>query len=137
MRKVTYSNGLSSYFYVEQIQERLMIVSIGSDNPLEFIGILDKTIQNYTQNINKNEVEIYFDLLSCVGNNENRYLKLIYNKNDKNAFFNKINIIEINGFPSEVILKLKMFYENHLNEALLYSILSNNEKNKLLSSPIV
>jgi len=69
-----------------------MIVSIGSDNPLEFIGILDKTIQNYTQNINKNEVEIYFDLLSCVGNNENRYLKLIYNKNDKNAFFNKINI---------------------------------------------
>ncbi len=137
MKKVIYRNNLISYFYVDKVNDGLLIISIGPDNPFEFTNILIDTLRDCSTNIIKKEVDVYFDLLSCVGNNENRYSKLTYNKNSPTSFIN--NITKINGseLPSAVSQELKKFYADHLNEVLLYSILSNKEKSKLTTSSIV
>lgn len=137
MKKIYYKNNLSSYYYIEEVNKRLLIISIGPDNPFEFTNILINTVRDYSENITKNNIDVYFDLLSCVGNNENRYSKLTYYKNNPNSFINNIINIESNELPTDILQRLKKFYDDHLNEVLLYSILSNKEKSKLTTSSIV
>lgn len=113
------------------------MISIGSDNPFEFVDILINAIQKEAELIHKNEVTVYFDLLSCVGNNENRYSKLIYFKKQPNAFIDKVVTVKSYELPDKVSQELKKFYAKHLSEALLYSILSDKEKNNLTASSVV
>ncbi|MEW6419793.1 MAG: type II toxin-antitoxin system RnlB family antitoxin [Nitrospirota bacterium] len=132
-----YSKKLSSYFYVRRLDDQLLVISIGSDSPFEFVDILIKTIQKEAERIDKNGVEIYFDLLSCVGNNENRYSKLIYFKKQPNELIDKVVAVKSCELPDNVSQELKKFYAKHLSETLLYSILSNKEKSKLTASSVV
>ena len=69
MNKVVYSHNLVSYFYIQRVGEQLLVISIGPDNPFEFAGVLIDAIHKNTEQLNKSEIEIYFDLLSCVCNN--------------------------------------------------------------------
>jgi hypothetical protein len=137
MNKVIYSDNYSSYFYFQQIENFLLIISIGADSPFEFVGVLLDEIHKYTKQNNQSDIEIYFDLLSCVGNNENRFSKLSYNKNIPSSFIYNIERIDIDDLPDTVLKELKNFYSKHLSEALLYSILSNKEKSTLSASSII
>lgn len=137
MRKVIYSKNLSSYFYIQRLDEQLLVISIGSDSPFEFMDILVKTVQREAESIHKNEIVVYFDLLSCVGNNENRYQRIFFNKKYPDAFIDNIINLRPHELPFIVSQELKKFYTEHLKEALLYSILSNKEKAKLSASSIV
>lgn len=131
MNKVVYSHNLVSYFYIQRVGEQLLVISIGPDNPFEFAGVLIDAIHKNTEQLNKSEIEIYFDLLSCVGNNENRYSKLVYNRTSPASFINNITRIDRYELPDAVYKELDEFYSKHLNEALRYSILSNKEKSNL------
>lgn len=137
MRKIIYSSHLSSFFYIQQIKNKLLIVSIGADSPFDFINVLSKAIEARAEHIHQNAIEIYFDLLSCVGNNENRFSKLEYNKTKHASVINDIQIISNDELPEDVSNALKSFYEKHLSEAMRYSILSQKEKNNLSLSSIV
>lgn len=137
MKKISYRDNLSSYFYVEQLDDFLIVISIGSDNPFEFTGVLFDAINELSEQISNSDIEIYFDLLSCVGNNENRLSKLSYNKNKPSSFINNIVNIHNHDLPFAVLNELKKFYSEHLNEALFYSILSKKEKCKLSPTSII
>ena len=67
MNKIVYSHDLLSYSYVQRVGKQLLVISIGSDNPFEFAGVLIDAIHQNIEQFNKSEIEIYFDLLSCVG----------------------------------------------------------------------
>ncbi|MCK5505984.1 MAG: type II toxin-antitoxin system RnlB family antitoxin [Thermodesulfovibrionia bacterium] len=137
MKKFFYNHNLSSYFYIQQINNQLLVVSIGPDNPFEFAGVVLDAIHKHTEQNNESDIEIYFDLLSCVGNNKNRFTKLTYNKKMSNSFINNIVRIDSHDLPEAVLRKLKKFYAKHLNEALLCSILSKKEKSNLSVSSII
>ena len=115
----------------------MLIISIGPDSPFEFINILSKTIETKAEHIHQNEIEVYLDLLSCVGNNENRFLKLAYNKTKHYSIINDSQSISNEELPEDISNALKSFYEKHLSEAMRYSILSQKEKNNLSLSSIV
>lgn len=134
MNKIVYSHNLLSYFYIQRVGEQLLVISIGSDNPFEFAGVLIDAIHKNTEQFNKSEIEIYFDLLSCVGNNKNRYSKLVYNRTSPTSFINNITRIDSHELPDAVYKELNKFYSKHLNETLRYSILSNKEKSNLSAS---
>lgn len=137
MRKIIYSSHLSSFFYIQQVKNKLLIVSIGPDSPFEFINVLSKAIETKAERIYQNEIEVYLDLLSCVGNNENRFSKLAHNKTKHYSIINDIQSISNEELPEDVSNELKSFYEKHINEAMRYSILSQKEKNNLSLSSIV
>jgi hypothetical protein len=134
LNKVVYSHNLLSYFYIQRIEDQLLIISIGPDNPFEFAGVLVDAIHKNTEQFNKSEIEVYFDLLSCVGNTENRYSKLVYNRFSPTSFINNITRIDSHELPASVYKELKKFYSEHLHETLCHSILSNKEKSNLAAS---
>lgn len=129
-----YSKNLASYFYIQRIDGQLLIVSIGADNPFEFIDVLGETIQREADRIQEDEVPVYFDLLSCVGNNENRRIRLTFNKKYPYTFINEVINLSDRDLPFEVSHALEKFYAKHFNEALLCSVLSNKEKETLSAS---
>ncbi|MBF0563620.1 MAG: type II toxin-antitoxin system RnlB family antitoxin [Nitrospirae bacterium] len=137
MNKVVYGNNLASYFYIQRIGNQLLVISIGSDNPFEYIGVLFDAIHKHPEHINSAVVEIYFDLLSCVGNNESRFSKLTYDKNIPNSVIDNFVSIDSSILPNSILKCLKKFSSKHFDEALLYSILSNREKNRLTASSII
>lgn len=134
MRKIIYSKDLASYFYIQLVDGKLLIVSMGADNPFEFMDVLGETIQKEANRIDKDEVPVYFDLLSCVGKGENRRLRLTFNKKSPNTFINEVINLSDRDLPFDVSHALNKFYAEHLNEALRYSVLSNKEKKTLSSS---
>lgn len=119
-----------SYFYIQRIDKQLLVISIGPDSPFEFIDILIKNIQKEMEHLHRSNVDVYFDLLSCVGNNENRYSKFTYVENQGNTFIDSLSHLKAQELPYDVSQELRKFYSDHLKEALRYSILTNKEKNK-------
>jgi hypothetical protein len=114
----------------------MLIISIGSDSPFEFLDILGDTIQKEAEHILEDIVAVYFDLLSCVGNNENRYIRLLFDKKFPNTFFNKITNLKAADLPFNISEGLRKFYAEHLDEALRCSVLTQKEKNDFLLSSI-
>lgn len=117
-----------SYFYIQRIDKQLLIISIGPDSPFDFVDILFKAIQKEAEQLHCDKVDVYFDLLSCVGDNENRYSKLPYIKEQVNTFIHHIVHLNTNELPGNVSKELSKFYSDHLKEALRYSVLTNKEK---------
>jgi hypothetical protein len=137
LKKVIYSKSLATYFYIKRLEAKVLIISIGADSPFEYIDILVSAIKGEADRIPTLEVDVYFDLLSAVGNNENRYLKLVFNKQFPSSFIDMVSHLMADDLPCDITLELDKFYAKHLKEVLRYSILSDKDKNKLLTLAIL
>ncbi|MBF0337918.1 MAG: type II toxin-antitoxin system RnlB family antitoxin [Nitrospirae bacterium] len=136
MKKQIYNKCCSSFFYIDVIKDKILVISIGSDSPFDFLHVLTKTIIDKSQTIKMNVIEVYFDLLSCVGNRINRFAKTTYDKKGKAIDFLSTETIERETLPADIISTLQEFYGKHLEEATKYSILTSSEKEKLILAPI-
>lgn len=137
MKKIIYKKNLSSYFYIKRIKDTVLIISIGPDNPFEYINALNKGIDSNSDLIADKRVEVYLDLLSCVGKNENRFSKLIFNKGNHQIDIDSIHAIKAFELPEDALVELKNFYRRHFKEAMRYSILTYKEKEELTLSAII
>ncbi len=80
---IRYGKEIPGFLYINRINSKLLVISAGSGNPFEFIDVLNKAIAASASKIKSKVVEVYLDLLSCLGDRSNRFAKMIYNQNTR------------------------------------------------------
>lgn len=131
MKKIIYKSNIASYSYIKKVENNLLLISVGSVSPLDFIRKIMEYIVKYSKDINKEKIEIYFDLASCVGNRANRFLKMHYNKKKNELNILCPEILKENELPVETKRILKDYYQKRQNQLSNNYILSPSEKRQL------
>jgi len=136
MRQIKYGKDVPGQLYIGRVGNKLLAISIGSRGPFEFIDVFNKAATAYAKNFKEEFIEIYLDLLSCLGNKSNRFAKIIYDKKKGQVDIFSVEEIEKDKLPPEIRKELIKFYKQKVNLILEKSILTNREKQKISQNPL-
>ena len=127
MKKVCSSKTNDYCFFVDVIDDKVVVVSKGAANPFDNIELLSGSIETLARKINRNDIEIYFDLLSCVGDRFNRFGKLCFHHESNSVdIFSFVNIAT-EAIPDKIKSFLSKFYDKNINTVIKNSVLTQSE----------
>ncbi|MBF0555650.1 MAG: type II toxin-antitoxin system RnlB family antitoxin [Nitrospirae bacterium] len=135
MRKFKYKQDNRSYFYAEPITDGLLIISIGHDNPFLHLDVLWKAIHENSSETTE-VINLYFDLLSCIGNNPNRFYFIKYDLTIDRPDFSSAKYLDNTGLSDEIKDIINKLYKSKINEIIDYSVLTKREKENILASAL-
>lgn len=93
------------------------------------INITSKEFQNADESI-----ELYIDMLSCVGSNKQRFSKIKYNFKYKAFDYSSFKNISQDSLPKAIVDKMKLFYSKDNSNIWANLLLSDNEKDLVLQT---
>lgn len=132
MKKVCFEKNNKSCCFVDLIDDKVVVVSKGASNPFDYLEQLTNSIRTLASKSSPcSSMEVYVDLLSCVGNRVNRFGKAFFN-HDTNSIdiFSFMNIAS-DTIPENIKQHLASFYRKHSNSLIKNSVLTENEKHEL------
>ena len=133
MRKFKYKQDNRSYFYAEPLTDGLLIISIGPDNPCLHLDVLWKAIHDNSSETRKT-VDIYFDLLSCTGNNSNRFYSIRYDIATDRPDLHSAKYLDKTELSDEIKGIINKLYKSKIKEIIDYSVLTDREKDNIIAS---
>lgn len=132
MKEISYNKNSISAFYIDLIEDKIIIVSKGNESPFEYLSFLNNALIEYSRFFNT-DFKVYIDLLSYTGNTFSRFIEtdFLFRKQ-------RIDILNCNYLSEEVLPKsvkkyLKNFHNYRLVEILSGSTLTDNEKRELVN----
>lgn len=128
MDEYIYDQNLISSFFIENCSDSICIITNGPDSPFNFIDILEQTIEKYAKNIDSKNINIFIDMLSCVGSGYDRFCRLKYNKVSKEIDFFDLEYVEYSELNKKIKDLFDKFYKSNLDRILENSVLSETEK---------
>jgi predicted metal-dependent hydrolase len=127
MKKICSSKNSDYCFFVDIIDDQVIIVSNGSSNPFDNLELLTNSVETLAGKLNRSDIEVYVDLLSCVGDRINRFGKARFHSDTRTLdIFSFVNIAT-DAIPENVKNYLTKFYEKHINSVIKNSVLSQAE----------
>ncbi len=131
MKKITITKNSKIYLYKKD--NSILIITTGIESPFYYDDLLKEAIMDNI-NISSSKTIIYLDMLSCVGSNSQRFLKI--------DFSNKYKVFDTLSLENVEFLKMPRNFRNIINDFYssnsLYvsdnNILSQNEKRELLQA---
>ena len=142
-KKVKFKNKdfFDSWFYICKTNNVILVISHGFITPTREIdtfykAIYDIIIDKKTDISKLNKIDIYFDLLSCMGPLR-RFWKgvIVFNKNNVDLI--DIKNISIDKFPEKLKEILLSFYKNRKNKNWLdNSVITPQKRKYYYSNPL-
>ncbi len=134
MKKELYAKDIASYCYAGIVDGRVLLITVGPDNPFGYPGELNTIVAKYAEQCGKPEVEVYVHILSCTGSDG--YCRMLFNKELGGIIFHSIESFEPADIdiPQDIVEHVKAFYEKQGEEVLRCSVLSDRGKEAALAS---
>lgn len=136
MRKVCFNKSTDSCIYIDKMENAIVVITKGVTNPFDYLHALNKCIFGISDKINSNIIEVYFDMLSCVGDRINRFGKLSFDAKSSCIDFLSFHTISKDSMPNEVVEYLRNFYTTHDGIISQFSILTQSEKTRLKNNAL-
>lgn len=131
MKKIdfTYDSGI----IIDKVDNQLLIITQGYNNPLNYDALFKNALINLKLS-NFNIITIFIDMLSCMGNDNQRFCKINYNI-DYNTFdFSSFCNVSENELPQKIKQKLNKFYLTNKMNIIQNVLISENQKFELLQA---
>ena len=94
MKKIIFNDNKKNGFTINNINNDILITSFGYSHLFNYPKILTEEIEKISKKINKDEINIYFDLSSVLGKNaSNKYFAIIYSKAKKDFVYPSKNTL--------------------------------------------
>lgn len=131
MKKICASKNSDYCFFVDIIDDKVIIVSNGSSNPFDNLELLTNSVETLAGKLKHSDVEVYVDLLSCVGDRINRFGKACFHSETRTIdIFSFVNIAT-DAIPDKIKDHLAKFYGKHINSVIKNSVLTRAEIGKV------
>ena len=106
MKKIKVTN--NSQIFIYNAQDSVLIITSGTESPFYYTENLKKILKDYGSN--EKEITIYVDMLSCVKNENQRFIKLNYSKKKELLDTSSIENIKYMQIPKIYKDKIKKVY---------------------------
>jgi hypothetical protein len=88
MKKIKFNRGINNGFCIRINNDKIYITSFGYSHLFNYPSVIIKEVSELAKLIDKNEIEVYFDLSSVLGENaSNKYFVILYDKNKKDFIY--------------------------------------------------
>ncbi len=88
MKKIEFKNTFNDGFFIKKNNDKIYITSFGYVHVFTYPSILIKEIHELSKSIDKDEIEVYFDSSSVLGENAtNKYFVITYDKKKKDFIY--------------------------------------------------
>jgi hypothetical protein len=88
MKTIEFKDRVNDGFFISKKNDKIYITSFGYSHPFNYPSILIKEIFELSKDIDKDEIEVYFDSSSILGKEAiNKYFVIIYDKNKKDFIY--------------------------------------------------
>ena len=88
MKKIEYNNAINNGFFIKKNNNKIYITTFGYIHAFTYPSILIKEIHKLSKSINKDEIEVYFNSSSILGEDAlNKYFVILYDKNKKDFIY--------------------------------------------------
>lgn len=88
MKKITFNDNKENGFTINNIKNNILISSFGYSHLFNYPAILTDETEKISKEINKDEIDTYFDLSSVLGKDaSNKYFTIIYSKTKKDFIY--------------------------------------------------
>lgn len=121
MKEIFYDNSISSFIY-DFIDNDVIIIPRGAESPFEHLDV----IYSILSNMNKNQMNVYFDFCLLNGISDNRFIKIQY-INKKFSLKSKKNIT-VKDIPQSIKEKCNKYFKQHSKKIINTSFLTDIEK---------
>ena len=106
MKKITFRDDTSCGFYLVKLNDNIFITSCGQTHLFNYPSVLIKELEKITKEVNKDNIDVYFDLSSVLGSGSgNKYFMITYNKTKKNFIY----------LSNKTLMELPEFFDNKEN----------------------
>lgn len=97
MKKINYGDDRESGFNINNIRDDIFVSSFGYSHVFNYPTVLINEIEKISKKIDKNKINVYFDLSSVLGGNaSNKYFFIVYDKIKKNFdYSSKKTLLEL------------------------------------------
>lgn len=136
MKKVVFDRKIASYFYIDAVNDKVLVITMGPDSPFYFPAPVVESIENECDRLKKKLVDIYIDLLSSTGDSSNRFIKFTYRRGSNEININAAETVKRIDLPNDLKNDLIHFYKKHFNELTHHSALTCGELEKLSTNPL-
>ncbi len=94
MKQIKFADDKRSGFYTINIKDNIFITSFGHSHLFNYPSVLVKELGKLSEKINKDKINVYFDLSSVLGNNaDNKYFVITYSKTKKDFIYPSKNTL--------------------------------------------
>ncbi len=88
MKTIKFKNTFNDGFFIKKINDEVSIISFGYSHLFNYPSILIKEVFELSKLIDKNQIDVYFDLTSVLGKEStNKYFVITYDKNKKDFIY--------------------------------------------------
>ncbi|MHB1646814.1 MAG: hypothetical protein EVG15_10810 [Candidatus Acididesulfobacter diazotrophicus] len=97
MKKIKFIDDNETGFNINNIKNNIFITSFGYSHVFNYPYILVKEIEKLSKKIDKDKIDVYFDLSSVLGKDaSNKYFLITYDKNKKDFdYSSKKTVLEL------------------------------------------
>ena len=88
MKQIKFADDKRNGFYADNYKDNIFVSSFGCSHLFNYPSVLVKELDRLSKRINKNKINVYFDLSSVLGENaDNKYFVITYDKSQKDFIY--------------------------------------------------